>query len=187
MGYVELIAALRRDGEEQLDKIRSDAEREAERVKGNASARIERLKAEYAGRLAPLEAAQARTVLADAESRASSIRLAAESALAKRLFLLARSSLHHLRDEGYDGLFADLVRELPSGEWRQVVVNPADMALAARHFPDAEITPDPAVVGGLEVSEEGRRISVVNTLEKRGERAWPELLPDILRDIYREL
>lgn len=187
MGYVELIAALRRDGEEQLDKIRSDAEREAERVKGDASARIERLRAEYAGRLARLEAAQARTVLADAESSASSIRLATESALAGRLFLLARSSLHHLRDEGYEQLFADLVRELPPGEWRQIVVNPADMALAAHLFPDAEIISDPAVVGGLEVSEEGGRISIVNTLEKRGERAWPELLPHILRDIYREL
>lgn len=187
MGYMELIAALRRDGEEQLEKIRNDAEREAERVKGDASARIERLRAEYAGRLAPLEAAQARTILADAESRASSIRLAAESVLAGKLFLLACSSLHHLRDAGYEQLFADLVRELPPGEWRRVVVNPADMALAARHFPDAEITPDPAVVGGLEVSEEGGRISIVNTLEKREERAWPELLPDILRDIYREL
>ena len=187
MGYVELIAALRREGEEQIEKIRSDAEREAERVKMDASARIERLREEYAERLAPLEAAQAKAILADAESRAASIRLAAESALADKLFLLARSSLRHLRDAGYDGLFADLVRELPPGEWRRVVVNPADMALAARHFPNAEITPDPAVVGGLEVSEEGGKISIVNTLEKRAERAWPELLPDILRDIYQEL
>ncbi len=187
MGYAELIEALRREGEEKVSGIRSDAEAEADRLQGDVAAAIGRLKAEYAERRALLEAARAREILADAGRRGASVRLVAEIALADRLFRLACSSLHLLRVEGYDGLFAGLARELPPGRWRRVTVNPADVALAASHFPDAEIVPDPAVVGGMEVSEEGGGISVVNTLEKRMERAWPELLPELLRDIYREL
>jgi V/A-type H+-transporting ATPase subunit E len=39
----------------------------------------------------------------------------------------------------------------------------------------------------MEVNGDGGRIRIVNTLEKRLERGWPELLPDLIDVAYREI
>ena len=148
MGYQELIEALRRDGEEQVETIRSDAETEAARLKAEVSVRISRLREEYEARRSVAEAIQARAILAEAESRGALIILGAENALAERLYVLATNALDSFRDGGYGRLFADLVGELPDCSWRRVVVNPADKALAAHHFPAAETVVDPSIAGG---------------------------------------
>jgi hypothetical protein len=39
----------------------------------------------------------------------------------------------------------------------------------------------------LEVTGDNGRLCVVNTLEKRLERGWPQLLPEMIRAVNREL
>jgi V/A-type H+-transporting ATPase subunit E len=53
-------------------------------------------------------------------------------------------------------------------------------------FPDAEVIADESISGGLDAATAGGRIRVVNTFEKRLERAWPILLPEMIRAVYHE-
>lgn len=61
-------------------------------------------------------------------------------------------------------------------------VNPADGERAAVLFPGARIETDPAISGGMEAITEGGRMRVVNTLEKRLARGWPDILPHLLAE-----
>lgn len=82
-------------------------------------------------------------------------------------------------------MFNRLAAELPPAAWETVRVNPTDGELAGHLFPTALIEPDPAISGGMEALAEEGRIRVVNTLEKRLERGWPELFPDLLGEAER--
>ena len=66
-------------------------------------------------------------------------------------------------------------------------VNPEDIELAKAYFPDSEIIPDGNISGGLDVLTGDGRIRVINTFEKRLERAWADMLPELIRDIYKEI
>lgn len=186
MGQRELIEALRREGEEKCAAIRREAEAEAERIRSAAEAEKGWLREEYARRQADACAGEAAAILATAVNRGRLIRLAAESALAERLYGLARQSLLLLREEEYRELFAALAEELPPCQWETVRVNRADEQLARSRFPKAAVITDESLVGGLEVTGAGGGVQVVNTLEKRLERGWPELLPGLFRAVCEE-
>jgi len=185
MGYHELVASLRREGEENVASIRRNASAEADRIRGEAAADVQALRDCYARRRAEAVTAEEGRLAADSRCQAERIRLHAEAALVERLYGLARASLAELRDEQYAGQFARLVGELLSCTWEVVKVNPADAALARSHFPGARLEEDSAISGGVRVSGEGGRLTIDNTLEKRLERCWPELSANVMAKILR--
>ena len=182
MSYRELIDALQRECEEKARKIWQEAEGEAERARADASKRIEegregRTRSQSASLKILTE-----DILSEASGRARVSRLVAEKELSDRLYMIARNCLPHLRAEGYKDIFSALVNELPQCEWAVVKVNPQDRRLAETLFPEDEVVSDPTVTGGIEVTgKEG--IRVVNTLEKRLERLWTEILPEITHEV----
>ncbi|MDR3578694.1 MAG: V-type ATP synthase subunit E [Oryzomonas sp.] len=185
MGYHELIASLRREGEEQADEIRRTAVAEADRIKVESVAELQALRDGYARRRADAVAAEEGRLAADSRRQAERIRLYAEAALVERLYGLAQDCLAELRDERYAGQFARLVGELLPCAWATVRVNPVDVELARSHFPHARIEPDGAISGGVRVSGEGGRLTNDNTFEKRLERCWPELATDVTATVLR--
>jgi vacuolar-type H+-ATPase subunit E/Vma4 len=186
MSYQELIDALRREAEEKIATIRREAEIKAARVQTEAEARLDRLRRESLKRQSSAGREDVLVILAAAEQRALRIRLEALKELSERLYSLALSSLPELREPQYGKLFAALVRELPSYPWETVRVNPADVEMAGRFFPGAHVVPDDTVSGGLEVTGDAGRICIDNTLEKRLERGWQDLLPILVSAIRRE-
>jgi len=185
MGYHELVDSLRREGEEKAATIRRTAVAEAGRIRGEAAAELQALRDSYARRRQEAVAAEEARLSSDSRRQAEGIRLHAESALVERLYGLAKGSLAGLRDEGYAGRFARLAGELFPCAWEVVRVNPDDAALARSLFPDARIEADSAISGGLWASGEGGRLTIDNTLEKRLERCWPELAPDVAAKVLR--
>jgi V/A-type H+/Na+-transporting ATPase subunit E len=186
MGQEQLIEELRRIGEESAEAIRKEAEAEIEQLRSEAAVRLQTLRGDAAEHRSAACAEESRAILAGASGRARRIRIAAENNLAARLYEEARRSLPRLRDRDCDRLFALLAAELPPLKWEQIRVNPADLDNAGQHFPEAAIVADAAIDGGLEASCHGKRIRVDNTLEKRLERAWPELIPALIRKIEEE-
>jgi V/A-type H+-transporting ATPase subunit E len=186
MGYRELIDALRQEGEEKTAALRREMDAEAARIEEEAAGRTGRLRDEFERRLAGAVADQRRELLAAAREKGELALLAAENALAERLRLIARDSLPLLRGDDPERLFTLLAKELPPADWERVTVNPADAGAAQRLFPAAEIVADAAVTGGLAVVAAGGRLRVDNTLEKRLERGWPELLPPFMDELRRE-
>jgi V/A-type H+-transporting ATPase subunit E len=187
MSYQELLEALRQEADEKIEKLWQEAREEAERAREEAAARLELTRTEYQSRQAAMIGEATRDILAEAERKVRETRLAALRELSERLSGLAASMLGQLRERRYAELFAALVGELPSFSWEVVRVNAADVETAVRHFPEARIVTDPAISGGLEVTGDNGRLCVVNTLEKRLERGWPQLLPEMIRVVNREL
>jgi vacuolar-type H+-ATPase subunit E/Vma4 len=183
MGCRELIESLRTAGDERIKTIRDEAEQEAGRIREETARRIEALQGENTRRHAAAAAKETEALQAEANSAIRRIRLRAERALADRLYAAARESLRTLRNVGYGDVFHGFAQELPQFTWKKVRVNPEDVALAREIFPGVEILPAPEIIGGLEAVSEGERVRVVNTFEKRLERIWEEMLPDIMKEV----
>ena len=182
MGSEELLAALRSEGEKKAELIRQETEAEAARLKNEAAASLGRLRNELQQEQARTIAAEESAILAEAERAARRTRLAAVEKLAEKLYQMARGLLPRLRGKEYSATFGLLAAELPPIEWQTLRVNPADAGIAAALFPRARIVPDTAISGGMEALAEDGRIRIINTLEKRLERGWPELLPALIEE-----
>jgi V/A-type H+-transporting ATPase subunit E len=187
MGYKELVEALKTEGEEKILTIRQQAETEVEAIKADAAKRIEEIQAEHERTLTIAIKEQADAIVSDAAAEVRVIRLRAEKELSDRLYRQALSSLYLLREKRHSEVFDALVKELPRYQWEVLKVNPADVTIAKTRFPDAEIIPDPMITGGLEAMDKEGRIRIINTFEKRIERAWPEILPALIEEIEPEL
>lgn len=185
MGCEELIESLRKEGEEKTREIWKEAEAEAGKMRAAVSLRLETLQQDNAAGRTTAEGS--RKVLLEAETRARLIRLTSENNLSARLYSLAAASIGLLREKSSEDIFNRLVHELPSAKWQRVRVNPDDSGLAEKAFAGAEVVADKDITGGMEAETEEGNVRVVNTLEKRLERLWPQMLPDLLADIRREV
>jgi len=155
-------------------------------LRESLSGKTGELRRRMAEELAAFTRDETRRVLAEEGGRARSIRLGAEKTLSDRLLSVALSSLKQLRHTRYPEVFEKLAKELPSLPWKIVRVHPDDKDLARKHLPDAEIVPMETITGGLDAATADGTIRVVNTFEKRMERAWSDLLPLLIKDVYQE-
>ncbi|MCL4474840.1 MAG: V-type ATP synthase subunit E [Nitrospirae bacterium] len=187
MSYRELIDALNKECEEKVRKIWQEAEAEAEKIRAEVSKRACEMKERYGRDRSSAARTRTDAILSEAGSAARVNRLRAEKELSRRLYQVAVHSLRHLRDERYRDVCLSLAHELPPGPWKVVRVNPEDREVARGFFPGSEILNEPGITGGLEVMGRKGSVRVVNTFEKRLERAWTEMLPEIMKDVYREL
>jgi len=184
MGCKELIESLRRAADERIKLIWQETEGEAERVKEEASHKLDQLR-ENCSQTESLAAAAAQVAaVSEAKNRSRTRLLAAEKALSDRLYSAALSSLPRLRSGDYREAFGKMVRELPPLDWKMVRVNTDDAGLAKSIFPGADIIPDATISGGVDAATDGGKIRVINTFEKRLERSWVDMLPELLKKIY---
>lgn len=182
-----MIESLRQAGEENLRVVEREAEQETAALQAATAQKIADLRKQYAERLTVVIGEELRRARAEASNRARKLRLDAEKTLADSLFSIARFSLHQLRDERYPVVFEKLVRELPDLPWKIVRVHAADVDLARKYFPGADIAPVSHISGGVDVAMADGTIRVINTFEKRLERMWNDLLPQMVNDVYREV
>jgi vacuolar-type H+-ATPase subunit E/Vma4 len=187
MSCRELIDSLRKAADEKVLLIRREAESEAGEAKAGVARRLDQLRDDADRKRSAAERDAVSEALSAANNRARDVRLSSEQRLSARLKVLTGASLASLRTGGYEAVFAAMTKELPALSWRTVRVNPEDVALAGKYFPGAEIMQDPHITGGMDVSTEGGSIRVVNTFEKRLERAWSDMLPLLIKDVYREV
>jgi vacuolar-type H+-ATPase subunit E/Vma4 len=187
MGSKELIASLRQATEEKIRSMKDDAQSEAERIRSDVASENNRIREHYAKMQSREVREKTVKIFSEAQNRARRIKLVKEMEAAERLYSLALSSLHRLRNEGYRDVFLALTRELPPLIWEKVRVNPKDVALAKECFSGAEIIADGTIAGGIDALTEDGKVRVSNTFEKRLRRAWEDILPDIILDLYEEL
>jgi vacuolar-type H+-ATPase subunit E/Vma4 len=187
MSCSELIDSLRKAADERVRLLWQDAEREAAEAKADVARRIGQLHDDAGRRQASAQRDAIALARSAANSRAREIRLSSEQALSGRLRDAAGPLLSGLRDPGYEAVFTKIARELPALAWRLVRVNPEDALLAKKYFPGAEIVSDPGITGGVDASTEGGSVRIISTFEKRLERAWSDMLPILIREVYREV
>lgn len=187
MPYKELIASLESEADEKIRSIWEEAKDKAGNLKSKAGEKMMELARKQADLQAEAAGEMSGALLREASEKAREIKLSEENMLAQRLYKIALSSLPFLRKDNYGVVFRALSGELPPFKWQEVRVNPEDSGLAAEFFPAAEIIADSAIVGGLEASALSGGVKVINTFEKRLEKAWPEIiLPGLLEEIHEK-
>ncbi|MGD1074833.1 MAG: V-type ATP synthase subunit E [Thermodesulfovibrionales bacterium] len=185
MGCKELIESLRQDADKRIESVWQDAEAEAEKIKAELSRKIELMREETVRALSSEGRNILMHALSEADKQARICRLSAEKRLSDRFFLTASSSLSRLRNARYRDVFKAIAGELPPLSWQTVSVNPEDVGIAREIFPNAEIIQDAGITGGLAAVAEGAKIRIINTFEARLGRAWDDLLPELIKDVYR--
>jgi V/A-type H+/Na+-transporting ATPase subunit E len=182
MGCKELIESLRAASSERVNAVWSDASTEADNARAACAQKIGQAKEEAARILSSRVALIRSQALLEARSKERGLRLAADRKMAGLLYTIASSRLRMLRDREYDAVFQALAQELPRFTWKSVKVHPDDVERARTFFPTANITAEEAISGGLEVTSDDGLVTVVNTCEKRLERAWEGMLPELIRE-----
>lgn len=185
MGYRELIESLRKDGENRVHLLWNEVKAQAEKTRSEVSGMTKQIREEHRKRQAQVVKEQEEGIISEADHKARMIRLSAEKVLSVRLFPLALSCLHELRR--HTDVFDSLAGELPDIQWKEVRVNPEDIKIAQGFFSDSKIIPDDNITGGLEVITEDKKMRIINTFEKRLEMAWEDMLPWLVKDIYKEI
>lgn len=186
MGQQRLIEALRRNEEARVRQIWQQVEEQASALEIEIAERLANGHQAGQERVDPLATDQAAALQRGAEDRSRAILTAAKTALAEALWEQARDALPALREGDYPSLFAALADELPTRPWQRVWVKPQDLELAQRHFPGVDIIPADTLGGGMIVAAENDSIRIDNSFEKRLERAWIDLLPQLVAAVMEE-
>lgn len=181
-----MLQHLRQQGEERIAQLWQEAKAKGTALRAEAARHLARHREQKAAESTARLDRFARLALLEAKRQGERRKNAGHRQLADRLLALAWPNLATLRGEEYARTFALLVAELPDHQWREATVHPDDRELAAAALPQATIRADQGISGGLTVSTAAGRVRIVNTFEKRLERAWPELLPGLLRDLLQE-
>jgi vacuolar-type H+-ATPase subunit E/Vma4 len=183
VGCKELIDSLRTAASERVNAVWSEAAAEADNARAACAQKADQAK-EEAGRIMAARVALIRSqALLETRSKERGLRLAADRKLADLLYSIAASRLRMVRDREYGAVFQALVLELPRFTWGSVKVHPEDVERAKTFFPKAKITAAEEISGGLEVTSDDGLVTVVNTCEKRLERAWEGMLPEMIREV----
>lgn len=184
MNCEELIGSLWQEAEKKISAIIREAGEEETRINKEALLRISRLREESQQRCSLASARQTEEALSEAEKKARLINFEEDLRQAERLYRISHASLRKLRNRDYQGSFRLMLKELPPLDWETVRVNPEDTGLAQEHFPKAGIIPDDNISGGMDVMTADGKIRVINTLEKRLERAWGDILPHMIKEFH---
>ena len=187
MGVDELIASLRGHHQQQIAEIWQEAEARAAVLQKKTDDDIGAIRADFENRLAAASTSEEEAIQRQLRDRKRQLLLQAEQRLAARLKKQAEQLLDRLRDGEYDRVFKELVAELPERKWEKVRVNPADVDLAQTCLPPVPVEPDTTITGGLVVAADREAVQVDNTFEKRLEKIWPVLLPEMVGEIYRRM
>ena len=181
MGLEELISTLKKGEQKQIDAIWQQANAEADSLRGQAAEAIAKITEEHADQLASACRKSVRSIVAEADIKARKKKLFAYQGLDEVLRQAAMKQLPELRQQNYEKVFALLARELPDCQWEKIIVNPADVDIAAKSFIKNFVQSDSAISGGLIAVSAGGRIVVDNTFEKRLERKWDQIIPELIK------
>lgn len=185
MGLDELINTLKRNEQKQIGDIWQAAKSEAETIRTQVDEAIADITKIHAEQLASACQKSRRAIFSETEVKTREKKLFAYQALDQALRKAALKQFVSLRKQNYEKVFANLVSELPERQWEKIVVNPVDLELAAKFFNANSIQPDPEVSGGLVAVTANGRIIVDNTFEKRLERKWLHILPQVIAELEK--
>lgn len=187
MNCEELIESLWQEAEKKIGVIIRETGEEESRINNEALLRINRLREDSQQHCFAASGKRTEEALSEAAKKARLINIAEDLRLAERLYRISHASLHRLRNPDYQTSFRIMAEELPPLDWKTIRVNPEDAVIAREHFPEARIITDDSISGGMDVVTDDDKIRVINTLEKRLEHAWWEILPHILKDLHETI
>jgi vacuolar-type H+-ATPase subunit E/Vma4 len=183
MSYEKLIDVLLQDGSEKIREIWREAETKAKEILAEKERKINEIKKRYEQLIQDAVKEQIDAINLDAEKEAKRIKLIAQQKFFKKLYDLSLSMLYLLKEERYRDIFRALSNEIPEYKWDKVFVNEQDISIAKEIFPTLKVIVDNKISGGFIVMTENEDICIDNTFEKRLQRAWIDIIPQLMMEI----
>ncbi len=183
MGRAELTLALKQKGESEARAIWTQAEAEAERYRQQKEQEAAGKRQHCSRQAEESSLEECRHVEWRVAKRVRRIRLQALQEIALRLEEIARAELPEFVAERRALLLSEAAASLPAAEWAQVTVHPHDVPQARKLFPGKRIATDDAITAGLIVATEAEAVRVDDSLLRRLERIWPELVGRMLAEL----
>ena len=183
MGVAELETALRHEGEVRAREFWRQSEAAVDARRREIEAKLDRLCAEAGRTLQAAEKGLRNKLLFEARARATACRLHAEAAMEARLLDLAGRVLIDMAGTSRGAVWQALSSEIPDYQWTNLTVHPVDLELARETFPSAAIACAEAIGGGLVAHDAEDTVRIDNSLPRRLLRAWPDLLPNLMKDL----
>jgi len=178
-----MLEHLREQGEKQIaelwEQARLTLENEQKSMSQSLVRKIEEAKWESQRRAEQ----HVQVSLLEARRLAGADRAKAFQAFAERLWRQSLISLPELKKNAGKELLSNLLAELPQLEWTKVILHPSDRQQAEDIFPNVPVEEDEAIEGGFILEAEQGCIRFVNTLNKRLEMTWQELVSDMVAKI----
>ena len=184
MNSEELIASIWQESEKKIRGMIQETDEEESKIEQDVMQALSRIRDDGQQHCSAASANRTEEILGEAEKRARIMKIEASIMLAERLYRISCSSLRRLREQGYQEIFRRMAEELPLLPWKSIRVNPEDSGIAGEYFPGAEIMTDELITGGMDVTTGDGNIRVINTFEKRLERTWEDIIPDLLKEDY---
>ena len=150
-------------------------------------AELDRLRAEAGRSLQAEEKVLRNKLLSEARAKATGCRLHAEADMEARLLEMAGRVLTEMVGTSRRTVWQALCSELPDYQWTNLTVHPADLELARQTFPTAEIACTEVIGGGLVAHDTEGTVRIDNSLSRRLLRAWPDLLPNLMKDLREQV
>jgi len=187
VGCQELVEALRSAAAARIQAVWREAEEEGGKIREEVRERIRKLSESDVKAFSSESLTECDKIVLLAARQARMKNLSSQKALSDRLYMHAMSRLSLLRNEDYEKVFRGIADEFPRLPWQTVKVNPRDQHIARDYFPNSIIMADEHIAGGAEALTEAGKLRIINTFEKRLERAWADILPSLLKDVFDEV
>lgn len=178
MPLEHILRAMQAQADGEIEKITQRAEEEAAQLVAEAQAEAETIQARHRARVEPMLAAEAASILNKAKLGALRASANAREQLLIQAFTGAEECLAQMRASGqYAQVFRALAREALEGLEGDLVayVDPRDVEMATGVFAQLAIQPSieaqPTPLGGVSIATRDGRITIVNTVASRLERA----------------
>lgn len=193
MSIEDILQALDDECREECREIFRRAEQEAKQIMDRAQAEAEAIRRSRLEKLEAEARSESVSMLYSARLKAKNAVISAKERMAEEALREAERSLEGLRERpDYPAILEGLVREGLTRISGKVVlrVDPADRELAEGIMRglgiDYELRDDIRTLGGAVVSDAAERVTVINTVEERLNRAREKLRMQVSKVLFDE-
>lgn len=199
MGLEEIFQTLEDEGQREREEVIKKAKEQERRIIEEAEREAKKIKDEQIEKISSFLRREQTRILGEARLANQREIVRAKEEIISKVFTIVKEKIAHFREEGnyptvFESLFEEAVRNLPLGRVKiDLFVDKRDINLAQKILAktkevitsiDYEIHPDLQCSGGLKIDVDGGKITIVNTLDLRLEKAIQVLQAELLTLLF---
>ncbi|MDH5716491.1 MAG: V-type ATP synthase subunit E family protein [Spirochaetia bacterium] len=188
MSYEKLVESLKTKEKDQINDLWRNAKEEINIKEDKINNEIINLKIEIEEKTNLKKKIIQKEILSKTRHKIKKNKLESETELFNRILsLMIQSVSESYKKDKEKKYFNLLAKELPEINWNKIMVHPDDVETAKNIFTKSEIEKDQNIYGGLISINNEEKIEINNTLNKRIEKIKQQLIPLIIKELYKEI
>jgi len=181
-----------------MERIREKAEEEIEQLKKEHDLQFDQLKNEYEDKRKDIES----RFSSEKEKIRNEIKRKMEKSFQKEKlrydleieYFISQKCREHAEKlaeeiwkEAAEDFFKSHKEEFNTGDWETLYVSDSDRNLAEKYFQHSKVVGNEKITRGFIAENKDGTFLIDNTIKSRFEKMWPEILPEIMGQVYEKL